>query len=77
MDYFVNTVKIDREVIIRYPKFLMYSIAKRENPRFTVWKILMERELIRGKQFIWLLDISEHNFVAQYFTKFSNTIPHL
>ncbi|XP_010694646.2 transcription termination factor MTERF5, chloroplastic [Beta vulgaris subsp. vulgaris] len=77
MDYFVNTVKVDRRTIINYPKILMYSIQKRVIPRYTVWKILEERKLIRRSQFIWVLNKSESDFIEQYVTRYSDLIPHL
>ncbi|KNA13781.1 hypothetical protein SOVF_113730 [Spinacia oleracea] len=77
IDYFVNTVKIDRQIIISYPKVLMYSVQKRVIPRFTIWKILEERKLIKGMQFIWVLNKSEKEFIEQYVTKYSSEIPHL
>ncbi|XP_021733924.1 uncharacterized protein LOC110700657 [Chenopodium quinoa] len=77
MDYFVNTVKVDRETIIGYPKVLMYSIEKRVVPRFTIWKILKERKLIRRTRFIWMLNKSEKEFIDLYVTKYSTEIPYL
>uniref|UniRef100_A0A803N796 Uncharacterized protein n=1 Tax=Chenopodium quinoa TaxID=63459 RepID=A0A803N796_CHEQI len=77
MDYFVNTVKVDRETIIGYPKVLTYSIEKRVVPRFTVWKILIERKLTKCTRFIWMLNISEKEFIDLYVTKYSTEIPYL
>ncbi|CAO2839975.1 unnamed protein product [Amaranthus hypochondriacus] len=76
MDYFVNIVKVDRETIIGYPKFLTYSIEKRVIPRYTVWKILEEKNLTQGK-FVWVLNKSEKTFMEQFVTKHSDAIPSL
>lgn len=77
MDYLVNTAKLDKETIIGYPKILMYSVEKRVIPRHTVWKILKERKLIKGTKFIWVLNKSEKDFIAQYINKYSDEIPYL
>ncbi|KAL2942928.1 Transcription termination factor MTERF9 chloroplastic [Bienertia sinuspersici] len=75
MDYFVNTLKIDREVIIAYPKILMYSIPKRVIPRYTVWKMLEEKKLTKTSKFIWVLNKSDKDFMNKYVTKYSSLIP--
>ncbi|XP_057539464.1 uncharacterized protein LOC130817649 [Amaranthus tricolor] len=76
MDYFVNTIKIDKQSVIGNPKILMYSIEKRVEPRYRIWKILGERNLKRPA-FIWMLDRPENLFIKRYVTKYSDTHPDL
>ncbi|CAO2820456.1 unnamed protein product [Amaranthus hypochondriacus] len=76
MDYFVNTLKIDKQSVIGYPKVLMFSIEKRVKPRYRFWKILGERNLKRPA-FIWMLDRPENEFIKHYVTKYSDTDPDL
>ncbi|KAK9691608.1 hypothetical protein RND81_09G207600 [Saponaria officinalis] len=77
MDFLVNTVKIDRKIVIGYPKLLAYSLEKRIVPRYTVWKILKERDLIPHAKFVWLLNRSEQVFTDSFITRFSAEVPHL
>ncbi|XP_057520413.1 uncharacterized protein LOC130800774 [Amaranthus tricolor] len=76
MEYFVNTVKLDRRAIIACPKILNFSIEKRVFPRFTVWKVLEERNL-NPPQFIWMLNRTEKVFIERHVTKYADTIPDL
>ncbi|XP_057540167.1 transcription termination factor MTERF6, chloroplastic/mitochondrial-like [Amaranthus tricolor] len=76
MDYFVNTIKIDKQSVIGHPKILMFSIEKRIEPRYRFWKILGERNLKRPA-FIWMLDRPENGFIKHYVTKYSDTDPDL
>ncbi|CAO2816286.1 unnamed protein product [Amaranthus hypochondriacus] len=76
MEYFVNTVKLDRNTIIAYPKILTFSIEKRVVPRFTVWNVLKERNL-NPPQFIWVLSRTEKVFIERHVTKYADTIPDL
>ncbi|CAO2816287.1 unnamed protein product [Amaranthus hypochondriacus] len=76
MDYFVNTVKVDRKIIIAHPKFLTYSFKKRIVPRYIIWKVLEERNLNPPK-LIWMFDRPEKVFLQRYVTRYSDTIPNL
>ncbi|CAN0862814.1 Transcription termination factor MTERF4, chloroplastic, partial [Linum grandiflorum] len=77
MDFYVNTMKLEPEVIIKYPKFMMHSIEKRMLPRFSVLQILASKKLVSKAKPCWLLTISEEKFVENYVAKFDAQIPGL
>ena len=76
MDYFVNTVKLDRKVIIDDPKLLAFSLKKRIVPRYIIWKILEERNLNPPK-LIWMFTIQEKVFLERCVARYLDTNPDL
>ncbi|CAN1814585.1 Transcription termination factor MTERF4, chloroplastic [Linum perenne] len=77
MDFYVNTMKLEPKVIIRYPKFIMHSIEKRMIPRFSVLQTLASRNLVSVINPCWLLTITEDDFVKKYVAKFNDQVPGL
>ena len=76
VDYFVNTVKLDREIIVANPQLLGYSLKKRIVPRYIIWKVLEERNLNPSK-LVWMFYISEKVFLERYVARYFDTNPDL
>ncbi|XP_057976233.1 transcription termination factor MTERF5, chloroplastic-like [Malania oleifera] len=67
MNFYVNTMKLEPEVIIAYPKFLMYAIDKRMRPRYNLLKFLEVRGLLEwNKKLAWVLLQPERLFLENY-----------
>ncbi|OAY53321.1 uncharacterized protein LOC110613684 [Manihot esculenta] len=78
MDFYMNTMKLEPNTIIVYPKFLMYAVDKRLRARHDVLKVLESKELIEGKRKIeWLLTITEKKFLKNYVNKYADEVPGL
>jgi mTERF domain-containing protein len=78
MDFFINTMELERQFIIKSPNFLGMSIDKRIRPRYNVIKVLESKELIkRDKKISTLLSLSEKNFWANYVIKYADEVPGL
>lgn len=78
MDFFIDTMKLERQSIINSPNFLGMSIDKRIRPRYNVIKVLESKELIkRDKKISTLLSLSEKNFLAKYVIKYADEVPGL
>ena len=78
MDFYVNTMEMDIESIIRYPRFLMYAVDKRLRPRYNVLKVLKSKNLLKeSKNYAWLLTLNENTFYKNYVVKHSDSIPGL
>ncbi|KAM4082033.1 hypothetical protein ACJW30_11G138100 [Castanea mollissima] len=78
MDFYVNTMEMDVETIIRYPRFLMYAVDKRLRPRYNVLKVLKSKNVLKeGKNYAWLLTQNENTFYKNYVVKHSDSIPGL
>lgn len=78
MDFYVNTMEMGIESIIRYPRFLMYAVDKRLRPRYNDLKVLKSKSLLKeGKNYAWLLTLNENTFYKNYVVKHSDSIPGL
>lgn len=59
-DFLVNTIKLGLETIIRQPKFLRYATDISLCPRYSVFRVLKSKNLIKGdKKIAQVLKISE------------------
>jgi mTERF domain-containing protein len=78
MDFYINTMELQRQIIIACPIFLGYSIDKRIRPRYNVIKVLESKELIKGDMKIsTLLNTSEKTFLINYVSRYVEDVPGL
>ncbi|KAB5574443.1 hypothetical protein DKX38_001637 [Salix brachista] len=78
MDFFYNTMELQRQSLITYPHFVGFSIDKRVRPRYNVMKVLESRKLIEGNWNISTpLTISEEKFLLNYVAKYADKAPDL
>ena len=78
MDFYINTMELQRQIIIACPIFLGYSIDKRIRPRYNVIKVLESKELIKGDMKIsTLLNTSEETFLINYVSRYVEEVPGL
>ncbi|KAJ6427722.1 hypothetical protein OIU84_023176 [Salix udensis] len=78
MDFFYNTMELQRQSLITYPHFVGFSIDKRVRPRYNVMKVLESRKLIEGNWNIsTALTISEEKFLLNYVAKYADKAPDL
>ncbi|KAJ4963296.1 hypothetical protein NE237_023235 [Protea cynaroides] len=78
MDFFVNKMGWDREVIIRYPKLLAFSLEKRILPRCSVLQVLILKGLVKENCNMGSLIVrSEKHFLEKFVTKYENEVPQL
>ncbi|KAL0007325.1 hypothetical protein SO802_008827 [Lithocarpus litseifolius] len=78
MDFCVNTMEMDVETIIRYPRFLTYAVDNRLRPRYNVLKVLKSKNLLKeGKNYASLANQAENTLYKNYVVKHSDSIPGL
>lgn len=78
MDFYLNTAKVDLEMIIKYPKFLTYGLDTRLNRRQRVLEILIAKGLLKAdKSSGWIFTVSEDCFLKRYVTKNLDNVPGL
>ncbi|XP_034921240.1 transcription termination factor MTERF8, chloroplastic-like [Populus alba] len=78
MDFYINTMELQRQIIIACPIFLGYSIDKRIRPRYNVIKVLESKELIKGDMKIsTMLNTSEKTFLINYVSRYVEEVPGL
>ncbi|KAJ6428202.1 hypothetical protein OIU84_023591 [Salix udensis] len=78
MDFYINTLELQRQIIIACPLCLSYSIDKRIRPRYNVIKVLESKGLIkRDKKISTLLNKSEKTFLINYVSRYVEEVPGL
>ncbi|KAK4757957.1 hypothetical protein SAY87_019258 [Trapa incisa] len=78
MDFYLNTAKLDLEMIIKYPKFLTYGLDSRLRRRHKVIETLISKDLLKkNKANCWLFTLSEETFLKKYVHKNLQEIPDL
>ncbi|XP_011034666.1 PREDICTED: uncharacterized protein LOC105132710 [Populus euphratica] len=78
IDFYINTMELERQIIIANPNFIGFSIDKRIRPRYNVINVLESKELIKGDMKIsTLLVTSEKKFFINYVSRFADEVPGL
>ncbi|GLT88653.1 hypothetical protein SLE2022_066690 [Rubroshorea leprosula] len=78
MEFYLNTMKFEREAVIARPLLMTLSVDKRIRPRYEVMNILGSKKLVKdGLKMIWVMEISEERFLKMYVTKHVDKVPGL
>ncbi|GKU91422.1 hypothetical protein SLEP1_g5302 [Rubroshorea leprosula] len=78
MEFYLNTMKFEREAVIATPVLMMLSLDNRIRPRYEVMNILGSKKLVKdGLKMIWVMEISEERFLKIYVTKHVDKVPGL
>ncbi|KAJ0775563.1 putative transcription regulator mTERF family [Helianthus annuus] len=71
--FFVNTVKFDREVLVRRPSCLMLSLEERVIPRFKILDIMMSKRILKKMpKFLNVMWLPEDEFLEKFISKDRN-----
>jgi mTERF domain-containing protein len=71
IEFFMNTIKMEKSALVRLPVSFMYDLEARVIPRYMVLEILKSKRLLkREPSFIHTLNISEEKFLAKFIAKF-------
>ncbi|KAJ0803068.1 putative transcription regulator mTERF family [Helianthus annuus] len=71
--FFVNTVKFDREVLVRRPSCLMLSLEERVIPRFKVLDMMMSKRILKKMpKFLNVMWLPEDEFLEKFISKDRN-----
>ncbi|KAL5751747.1 hypothetical protein ACOSQ2_022254 [Xanthoceras sorbifolium] len=72
LDFFMNKIELNKEVLIRAPCCLTYSLAERVIPRYRVMQILKSKRLLLKKEpsFVSVLILSEEKFLEKFVAMF-------
>ncbi|KAM7255303.1 hypothetical protein ACFE04_020544 [Oxalis oulophora] len=72
LDFFLNTVKLDKEVIYHSPSCLMHNMDDRVIPRYKVLQIIKMKKLSKKKEpsFLNVVRMTEEDFLKSYVIKF-------
>ncbi|KAM7472608.1 hypothetical protein LguiA_010791 [Lonicera macranthoides] len=78
MDFYLNTVNLNPDVIISYPMLLNYGLSTRILPRYNVMKVLKSKGLLdKDRKLRYLLKLSEEKFVTSLVDKHLDEVPNL
>ncbi|XP_042508443.1 transcription termination factor MTERF5, chloroplastic-like [Macadamia integrifolia] len=78
MDFLVNKMGCERAVIITYPQLFGFSLEKRILPRYSVFRVLLLKGLVKeDRQMVHMLIESEKLFLEKFVTKYDTEVPQL
>ncbi|XP_030973358.1 transcription termination factor MTERF5, chloroplastic [Quercus lobata] len=73
IEFFMNTIKLERSVLIRLPSCLMFSMEERVIPRYRVLQIMKSKRLLKKEpSFLHILNLTEEVFLTKFIAKFSD-----
>jgi mTERF domain-containing protein len=73
IEFFMNTIKLEKSVIVRSPSCLMHSMEGRVIPRYMVLQILKSKKLLKREiSFIHTMNLTEEKFLAKFIVKFGD-----
>lgn len=73
IEFFMNTIKLERSVLIRLPSCLMFSMEERVIPRYRVLQIMKSKRLLKKEpSFLHMLNLTEEVFLTKFIVKFSD-----
>ncbi|KAL5543950.1 hypothetical protein UlMin_007734 [Ulmus minor] len=75
MDFFINKLNVEPQVISKNPNLLMLSLEKRIIPRCSVLQLLVSAGLIKENRIIPVLLFTEKKFVEKVVKKFQDKLP--
>ena len=73
IEFFMNTIKLEKSVLVRFPVSLMYNLEERVIPRYMVLQILKSKSLLKSElSFVHTLNITDEKFLEKFIVKFSD-----
>lgn len=73
IEFFMNTIKLERSVLIRLPSCLMFSMEERVIPRYRVLQIMKSKRLLKKEpSFLYMLNLTEEVFLTKFIAKFGD-----
>ncbi|CAN4116357.1 unnamed protein product [Withania somnifera] len=78
LTFFMKEVRYKSIYIASHPSLLTYSLEKRVIPRYGIWKLANEKNLIKSRyEFYTVLTWSESKFLEKYVLPVKAELPHL
>ncbi|XP_020535589.1 uncharacterized protein LOC105635700 [Jatropha curcas] len=73
IDFFLNTVKFKKEVLVYTPTLLLHSMENRVIPRYKVLEILKSKKLLKkDPSFMNVLHLTDEEFLERFISRFPN-----
>ncbi|KAL5993498.1 hypothetical protein ACLOJK_014423 [Asimina triloba] len=72
LEFFLNTVEVDRATLVRTPRYLMYSLEERVIPRTRVVEMLTRKKLWEKPSLAYAIDVPEVQFLLKYILRFGD-----
>ncbi|GLT68886.1 hypothetical protein SLA2020_410800 [Shorea laevis] len=74
IQFFMETIKFDRMVLVARPGILMFSFEERVFPRYRVLEILNSKKLLKKEpSFLYVLaDLTEEEFLEKFVSRFED-----
>lgn len=73
MEFFMNTIKFEKTLLVHRPTILMLSMEDRVIPRYRVLQILKSKRLLkREPSFINVLSLTDEEFLDKFISRFAD-----
>ncbi|KAJ4841171.1 hypothetical protein Tsubulata_030196 [Turnera subulata] len=78
IDFFLNTVKFEREELVRRAVLLIYSLEERVIPRYMVTEVIKSKRLLKKEpKFSSLVLLTDEEFEQKYIFRFKDNVEEL
>lgn len=79
LEFFLDTVKLNKSTLVQYPTLLMFSMKERVIPRYQVFQLIKSKNLMKKKDpnLYDVMCLTEHRFVEKYVSRFTENAEEL
>lgn len=78
LEFFLETMKLNKSTLVQHPALLMFSMEKRVIPRYQVLQLIKSKKLVKKEpSFYFVMCLPEHLFLEKYVSRFEETAEEL
>uniref|UniRef100_A0A0V0HG29 Putative ovule protein n=1 Tax=Solanum chacoense TaxID=4108 RepID=A0A0V0HG29_SOLCH len=78
LEFFLETVKLQKSTLVQRPTLLMFSMKERVIPRYRVFQLITSKKLMKkDPKFYDMMCLTEHHFLEKYVSRFTENVEEL
>ncbi|KAG5568243.1 hypothetical protein H5410_064742, partial [Solanum commersonii] len=78
LEFFLETVKLQKSTLVQRPTLLMFSMKERVIPRYQVFQLITSKKLMKkDPKFYDMMCLTEHHFLEKYVSRFTENAEEL
>lgn len=78
LEFFLETVKLQKSTLVQRPTLLMFSMKERVIPRYQVFQLITSKKLMKkDPKFYDMMCLTEHHFLEKYVLRFTENAEEL
>ncbi|KAJ8562745.1 hypothetical protein K7X08_031197 [Anisodus acutangulus] len=72
LEFFLETVKLNKSMLVQHPTLLMFSMEDRLIPRYQVFQLIKSKKLVtKEPSFYHVMCLTEHMFLEKFVSRFT------